>query len=43
MSTKRTVFFIEEQMEMIDLLDESLLSLNDKVEDLMAAFKASMR
>ena len=33
----------EEQMEMIDRLDERLLSLNDKVEDLMAAFKASMR
>jgi hypothetical protein len=33
----------EEQMEQIDRLDERLLGLNDKVEDLMAAFKASMR
>jgi hypothetical protein len=33
----------EEQMEQIDRLDERLLGLNDKVEDLMAAFKASTR
>ena len=33
----------QEQMEQIDRLDERLLGLNDKVEELMAAFKASTR
>ena len=32
----------EEQMEQIDRLEERMLSLDVKVEDLMAAFKASM-
>jgi len=33
----------EEQMEQIDRLEEYTLSLDVKVEDLMSAFKASMR
>ena len=32
----------EEQMEQIDRLEERMLGLDDKVEDLMATFKASM-
>jgi hypothetical protein len=33
----------EEQMEQIDRLEDHMLSIDVKVEDLMSAFKASMR
>ena len=43
MQEKGTLMSVfEEQMEQIDRLEERMLGLDDKVEDLMATFKASM-